>query len=644
MIKNCIYTAVTILLFVLQSSLSWGQTNSLPNLEIFESHHSLAGSTWFIVDESGQLTIDDILESEQTSKQALPWQRNTWQQINFGFSDKHYWLKIPLYNSHTYNQDWVLEIAYPLLHRVHVFEVDSDYHVVGYHQAGDKVANSNSALINPNIVFPLTLPIDQERVLYIQVQSDGSTQIPLTLWQWSDFSSHSILHFLIQGIFYGMVLIMALYNLVIWLIQREPVYLSYVSYIVFFTLFQLSLHGIGQTYIWSDIAFITGHITSISLSLLLAAISAFILDFFDMRRYSTTMAAMLTWFMYWFIFLGIMNLFIPYSYAIRIASFFAWMHIMFIIYIAIYMLQRNHPSARYFAMAWAAFLIGALLLALNKFAILPITTISEYGLQFGAGLEIMFLSLALADRMANAQQERINAQQESLALAHQVNTEKEKLFNAEIENLRIEKENNLKLEKLVSERTVELSEALDELSAAHEQLKTISITDALTQLHNRYYFDQIWRSEYKRAHRQQSSIALIVIDIDYFKQVNDEHGHPAGDMCLKTVAHIIKQQANRDSDSVCRLGGEEFAIVLPGTDELGAFDVAEKIRLNIQRRSMHWEGTEIKVTASLGISASIPKSSDEKTRNIHFNQADQALYQAKGSGRNRSIIFSTNLT
>jgi len=134
-----------------------------------------------------------------------------------------------------------------------------------------------------------------------------------------------------------------------------------------------------------------------------------------------------------------------------------------------------------------------------------------------------------------------------------------------------------------------------------------------------------------------------MMDIDYFKNVNDTHGHPAGDECLKVIADCITQHASRESDIACRYGGEEFAIILPNTPESGAYDVAEKIRKEIESRLIHWESIEFKVTASLGLTASHPKTCEENCQQFFINQADQALYKAKNQGRNQVVIFSQDV-
>ncbi|MAA70715.1 MAG: hypothetical protein CL679_03190 [Bermanella sp.] len=603
-----------------------------------EGNYRIAPYISYIREQGETLGIEQILTSEHA------WERNQNDDLNFGFSNHAYWLKFEVNNHNILNQEWALELAYPLLDSVDIYVVNQHKQVISYFYGGDKTAISEKFVLHPNIVFPIDLFPYDETTVYARIQSEGSIQVPLMFWEWDDFNFYTLIHFLFQGLFYGMVLVMALYNFMVWLSEKERVYLTYVSYILIFATFQLSLHGIGYQFIWPAFPIINQYITPVSMILVCLALFSFIIDFFRIKNISKNIYRVLTSSIYLSLILLIGCFTLPYYISIYIATLFVTYSVTCVIFIAIYMVKLNHPSARFFVMAWTAFFVGALFLLGNKLGLIPITVFSEYGVQLGAGLEIMFLSLALADRMGNAQKDKILAQEESLELAHQVNIEKEKSFNAEIENLRIEREHNQKLESLVDKRTQELQNTLEELSNANEKLKTISITDALTGLNNRYYFNEHWSKEYKRAHREQSSLSIIMLDIDYFKQVNDEYGHPAGDMCLKHVANCMAHNAAREVDIVCRYGGEEFAIILPGTSEQGALEVAEKIRVDIEKLYLTWGNKQIKLTASLGISVITPKKSDDRNQQYMINQADQALYQAKSQGRNQVVLFNAEIS
>lgn len=603
-----------------------------------EGHYNISPFISYIQEQDSILGIEQVLLPSQN------WTKNTGDIPNFGFSNHAYWVKFSVENHNILNQEWALELAYPLLDNVDFYVVNSNNQVISYFYGGDQTIIDEKFILHPNIVFPISLFPYDYTTIYARIESEGSIQIPIIFWQWEDFNFNTLTHFLFQGLFYGMVLIMGLYNFVVWITERQKIYLIYVSYIFFFTIFQLSLHGIGYQFIWPSLPIINKYITPGSMILVCFSMFFFVENFFNLKKINQYIYNVFNISKYSsFIFLLSIIIF-PYHASIYIATLFVCYCVLCIILTAIYMLKLNHPSARFFILAWTAFLAGALLILGNKLGILPVNLFTEYGVQLGAGLEIMFLSLALADRMGNAKKDKIAAQQRSLDLAYQVNHEKELRFNAEMENLRIEREHTQRLEGLVDQRTKELQSTLEELSLVNKKLKAISITDALTGLHNRYYFNEQWAKEYKRAHRDRTYLSVIFLDIDHFKKINDQYGHPAGDVCLKQVANCIAHHAAREFDTVCRYGGEEFTIILPNTAKEGALEVAENIRSSIETLHLTWGNKPIHITASLGVSCNLPIYSDEKSQQNMINQADQALYQAKAQGRNQTILFDNDKT
>ncbi len=184
------------------------------------------------------------------------------------------------------------------------------------------------------------------------------------------------------------------------------------------------------------------------------------------------------------------------------------------------------------------------------------------------------------------------------------------------------------LSRLVDSRT-------RELAAANETLVGLSYADPLTGIGNRRRFDQIFETEWRRAIRAGQPLALILVDIDHFKEFNDKYGHPEGDECLKTVASTISDGLPRSGDSVARYGGDEFAVVLPGTDLQGALVVAEQLRFAIAslKDRQGPSPSKPKIEVSCGVGATAPTASDYSRELLIA--ADTGLYRAKSDGRNR---------
>jgi diguanylate cyclase (GGDEF)-like protein len=169
----------------------------------------------------------------------------------------------------------------------------------------------------------------------------------------------------------------------------------------------------------------------------------------------------------------------------------------------------------------------------------------------------------------------------------------------------------------------------------HAEIETLATTDGLTGLYNHRRFQEKLSEEFKRLSRYSSPVSLILSDIDYFKKVNDTYGHPVGDLVLKGVSEIIREEI-RDMDVPARYGGEEFAVILPGTDAEGVKNIAERLRKAVMDKTFFADDKSLKVTMSLGI-ATAPV--DAKSKEELIEKADQALYNAKHSGRNRSVLW-----
>jgi len=168
-----------------------------------------------------------------------------------------------------------------------------------------------------------------------------------------------------------------------------------------------------------------------------------------------------------------------------------------------------------------------------------------------------------------------------------------------------------------------------------EDLSKLAIFDPLTGLYNRRQMDETLRAEAIRAMQRKDVVGIIMADIDHFKRVNDTYGHRAGDLMLQATAQILKKNV-RAADSVCRYGGEEFAIIMPGASLAILERTAEKIRLHFEKLSLDYEDQKIRTTISLG-AASFPQHASSLTEVLE--RADQALYQAKRAGRNRVVIY-----
>lgn len=180
-----------------------------------------------------------------------------------------------------------------------------------------------------------------------------------------------------------------------------------------------------------------------------------------------------------------------------------------------------------------------------------------------------------------------------------------------------------------------------ELERANQKLQEHAITDSLTGLANRRYFDECLDREWKRSTRDQLTLSLIICDVDYFKVYNDTYGHQAGDRCLQQIAQALKNKAaKRSTDIVARYGGEEFAAILPSTGLDGAIEVANRLKNGVNDLQIPHKGAKESyphVTISVGIASAMAERDILPSDLLHC--ADKALYHAKQSGRNGIAIY-----
>lgn len=201
------------------------------------------------------------------------------------------------------------------------------------------------------------------------------------------------------------------------------------------------------------------------------------------------------------------------------------------------------------------------------------------------------------------------------------------------ESVKLQQENRELLEQLKLSHD-QLADANRSLKEANRKLKRLACTDSLTNLYNRRFFDQVMDREVRRRNRYSLSLSLIMLDIDNFKNFNDEYGHLGGDIAIKAVADTLTRTA-RTTDIIARYGGEEFAVVLPQTDPAEAMALAERLRSAMQNCAIEIADNQTtSLTLSIGVTG-VYEANESTTAELMVVTADKALYSAKQQGKNR---------
>ena len=576
-------------------------------------HINVSAYLDFLPQDTARYTIEDIIEDQHSHQ--LPWQQNTSDNPGFGFDTHPYWFRLTLNNGSQQVLERLLEIKNPVLDEVQFYQVDGEGDVVTAATIGDERPTRDRPFFHHNLILPVKIPAAQTHYLYFRVTTSGALELPIDMWTPRAFQERDQLYLLFFGALFGILLVMGVYNFFIYTLFRDWSLLYYAGYAIGLMLFLASMHGFANQYFWPDDAWWRAHALLVIIPVTLYCAMMFTVSFLQLRNAYPMMAGLVRLGTMLCVICLVMVPFVPYSILIRILAACVFPVCSAAIVMGVMRWLHGYQPARYFIVAWTVFLLAISYYSLAKFGVFETSAVSEYAVQWGAVSEMVLFAFALADRLNSQRRSFVKAQSKALELQRLANEQ---------------------LEMRVQERTQKLQEAMDDLATANTRLQALTMQDGLTGIYNRRYFDQKLEKEWQRALRNQDSLALLLIDIDFFKDFNDKYGHLAGDECLKRVAQVIRDTITRPSDAVSRYGGEEFVVVLPDTSSEGAVHVAENIRRAMQSVQIRLEQGQTMVSVSIGVAALIP--SDARVPQDLISIADQALYQAKTNGRNRTQL------
>lgn len=567
-----------------------------------QSSLSLDSSARFVEDPQGHHSIDTVRRAD------VQWQQQGDSAFNKGYSASVWWLTLQLHNGLAHPASRYVELSYAVLDYVDVYVYDGERMLQSY-SLGDLYPFSQRPIENRFFVIPLTWEAGQTLDIYYRIKTSTSVQAPLTLWKRDAFERQQNTSNIAQGLYYGAMLLIAVYNLLIYFLLWERSYLFYVLFVLSLPLFMASISGHAFHYLWPESVVWNDHAIPFFLALAFGSATLFARRFLQVKAWSIWLYKGLTFVSIFSFGCVAMSFFMPYYVSIHLLVPLGLFACVFVMSVGLMAWYKQVPNARHYVVAWLMFLLGGVMLALNKLNVLPTNVLTEYAARIGSVLEAVLLSFAMAERINVERKLRLEAQTEALNVTRRLNEE---------------------LEARVKERT-------QALEVANARLEALSNTDQLTQLKNRRFLEKTLREEWHHCKRYVRELAVVMMDVDFFKKVNDKYGHPAGDACLKQVAERISGCTRWPSDQVARYGGEEFCMILPETDGAGARVVAERIREQIQAKPIITDNETFPVTMSLGICAGIP--SDELTVEAMLKAADLALYQSKEAGRNRVTLF-----
>ncbi|MBL8452629.1 MAG: response regulator [Zoogloea sp.] len=568
-----------------------------PHLEVLE-------------DPSGRLSIDDVLRPG-VARRFAPVAGDS--DLNFGYSASTYWLRLRLVADAGAARDWLLELAYPSLDFVDFHSVHEGRWV--HLRGGDLMPHGEWPFAHRNLVFPVVVAPGGEQTVYLQVRSGGSLTLPATLWAPQALHENDQKVYGVLALYFGMLLALGIYNLLLYFSLRERIYLVYVACVGSMALAQLSMLGLGNQYLWPNAPGWGNVALPVGFCLTGFFGAIFTRQFLQTAQTAPGLDRLIRILQLCFVIAGL----IPVIYAYRpggvatalVGTAFSCVAVVG----GLLAFQRRQPAARIFLAAWTLLLLGVAMLSLRTLNWLPTNPLTSYGMQIGSALEMLLFSFALASRIHILRRDKDLAQAEALAA--------ERLAREALEV------SEKALEQRIAQRTAELAESTDRSAklAALLRLMCDNVPDMIwaKDLEGRYLFanqamcrdllcaadtaEPVGRSDLFFALRERAA------------HPDDPHWHTFGELCGDSDAVTLARGRSSTFEECGNIRGRLLVLDVrkaPFVNEDGEIigtvgsgrDVTERKQLDaelaLHRR--HLEDLVVERTAALSIAKEVAES------------------------------------
>ncbi|AHV95169.1 sensor domain-containing diguanylate cyclase [Paenibacillus sabinae] len=714
-----------LLLLPLSPTVNSARLEEAPDTVSLRTNTDLQDDLKIYEDKGGLLTIEDMVNPNMDVL-FVPYPASG---LGGSIRSSTYWVKLNLYNTSSKARDLLLELGKPQLSRVNLYQLDDERHFLRLTRAGSSLPFNERAIDHRNFIFNLSFPAGSGQRLYFQIQTGTDLQLPMKLWETRSFLERELRENLMFGIYYGIMLVMAVYNSFLYITNRDRTYLYYVLFLVSFAVMQAAWDGYAYQFLWP------GHSIweqkSVPVSMVLACLFGclFSHSFLPVSRLWPRMGRIVPVFTAGLIVTLPLMAFMAPGACIKLAACLASASMLLC---AIRTAAAGLPvrSVWFYTLAWIVLSGSSLLILLAAYQLIPLNVLSLNSMRFGLGAGTLLLSLALAERFNRIRQKKRLEEKQGALLKNLHDTTKKLTSTYDVDKLlqytlsslseitgcengfillRTDESYSLKAEigsgpgdamvimeleddsffrSLLREKRVAVREGgagfpgklgqgaetcmgipilfqdrvhalvvlysrftrtfIDsereilgdfagqvgisiENARLFSEINRMATTDGLTGVYNRTYFLKLAKRHLSQSWSLDKPLSLIMVDIDYFKSINDRCGHLAGDKVIQETARRLTE-LSQPRGIIGRFGGEEFMILLPGIAADRASGLAEIMRKSISSSPVPLEDSgSIRYTISLGVAEASP---DTNGITMLIDQADQALYRAKKEGRN----------
>lgn len=348
----------------------------------------------YLEDPDHEHTIHSIINAQRHQK----FQRGDAKVLNFGFSQSAFWFYVAIKNQDHPATEWMLKSLYPIIDEVDAYLVYEDGRIV-HARSGDAVLFHARGKAHYSINFQLPLRKAETVQVFLRAHTSGAVQMPVELLTEDAFTAKATDEQIVFGLYYGLLLAMLIYNALQFAALRDMNYLLYVTYILGYGMFQLSLNGLAFQYLWPESPWWNNRSVGFFIGIGMFGIVVFSKQFLQLKEHLPKMDLVFRSLLIFFILLAPSALFLPYAKVIPVATFAALVTALLVFSAGCLCWWQGYKPARYFILSWMVLLAGMVMYTLKSFDIIPTNFLTEHAIQIGSAMEVILLSFALSDRI-----------------------------------------------------------------------------------------------------------------------------------------------------------------------------------------------------------------------------------------------------